>query len=177
MEYLKELEQRVRGILAGDVILSLGELKQLTLAAKDHYGKCRFEQALENCLKAARGYELRRLDLERAYALNNAAKHLDNLFNESNRQGVHELFSHPYDGVYILYAELNETAASLFVDKSDVNIKTAGYAYYRAALGYALAGNAEKARENLEKADQALKGKVIDNLRRKIVKMMDRGSS
>jgi len=176
MEYLKELEQRIRGILASDVILSLRELKQLVLSAKDYYEKSRFEQALENALKAARGYESRRLDLERAYALNNAARYLDKLFGEENRQGIHELFMHPYNGVYTLYAELNETAANLFVGKTNVNIKTAGYAFYRAALGHALGGNAEKAGENLEKADKAfeLLGRTIDNLRRKVVKMMDK---
>ena len=56
----------------------------------------------------------------------------------------------------MLYAEIKEKTAELFrkiAEQTGEHYKDAGYSFLRAAYGYALAGDAEKAKESLHKSD------------------------
>ena len=72
------------------------------------------------------------------------------------------------DKLHLLYAEFNEKAAGIFVKSQEkIHIDSAGYSFYRVALGYAKVGNVEKAKENLADADKII---FRENLRYKVVK-------
>lgn len=151
LEYYRdfgELEKRIRRILSSDIKLSLTEVKNKDFSGKDKVRDWKPGQALEDSLIAARGYELlgRGYEEERAFVLDRAAKCIDGMLGKYHR----------FENIHRLYAEIKEKAAELFrkiAEQTGKHYKDAGYSFLRAAYGYALAGDAEKAKELLHKSD------------------------
>ena len=124
----------------------------------------------------AKDYEFREENLNRAYSIDRAARCLG--FMIKFKDEYMPVSNNDVDKLIILYAELNETAANLFktTPKRECTPKekytqTIAFAFYRAAYGYATAGNIEKAKENIEKGDQT--GTSIKNLRQRAVLLIE----
>ncbi len=141
MNFYQKLEQTINEILEKEELPP--DTVGIDFAGKDHCRAKKYEQALEESLTAARGYELmgNEYDKERAYCLDRAAKCLDLMIPK--RKHV--------ESTLLLCARLKEKSAELFL--SVMKYTDAGYSFLRAAYGYASAGEIEKAKELLAKSD------------------------
>ncbi len=164
MDCIDELEQKIRRILITNVHIPPNQLEGRSLSAKRDYIEGNHESAVIATAKVARACELHgNKYLERgAYELTHIAKYLNALFEEDSRYRD-AMFERPsINNMYILSAELDEKAAKLFTDivgnaspkEEEKHYVCIAHCFQRAALRYALAGNIEKAKENLEKSDE-----------------------
>lgn len=149
MGFFEDIEQRIEFILASTPELDLGSLMKLDFSAKDRMKEENQDAAnefhdyttLEGLLTAARGYELLGgHDVERAYALDRAAKALSEITGND----------HNVDSMHIAYARLKQAAGELFwkvASSLGSHYQDAGFSFLRAAIAYAAAGDLEKAKK------------------------------
>jgi len=165
MDCIDELEQKVRGILGSkDTDLQPYDLQSTSISARNNFKHGYFKIAVEKAAKVVRACELlgdNNTDRQ-AFELCNLSRYIDSLFNSSDYKYIDAMFEREnINNLYLLYAELNETAAGLFQRCLETGSsekrrykKSLAHSFRRAALGYALAGNAEKANDYLEKSDK-----------------------
>jgi hypothetical protein len=154
MSYFEELTQRIEEILESDVYLSEKELSAKDFSAMKHEAAREYELAIEEKLTAAVGFEYYDDEIEAAYSFDKAGRCLDKLIHVANITDVG--LEHDVSPVYAVYAKIKERAARKFkavAERVSKYKEDAGYCFLRAAKGYALSGDVDKAKETLEEAD------------------------
>lgn len=154
MGYFGELAQRIEEILESNVFLSENEIAAIDFSARDYENAGEYQSAIEERLTAAVGFEYYDDKIEAAYSFDKAGRCLDKLIHFVNITDAG--FEQDISSVYTVYAKIKEKAARKFKDAAERFNKyheDAGYCFLRAAKGYALTGNIDKAKEMLGEAD------------------------